>query len=150
LKEKRTVMSVQAILYEKGENVATILPSASVRDAAARLNEQNVAALAVTKGDAILGILSEREIALAFSRHGERLATMKVSDVLRANVATVAPQDSLTRAMRLMMRNRAQHLLVMRDAKLAGVVSLGDVTKHRLEELQLNQGTFREAHSEAH
>ena len=68
MKEKRTVMSVQAILYEKGENVATILPSASVRDAAARLNEQNVAALAVTKGDAILGILSEREIALAFSR----------------------------------------------------------------------------------
>jgi CBS domain-containing protein len=143
-------MSIQAIVYEKGENVATISPSTPIRDAAARLNEQDADALAVTEGDTILGTLSERDIVDAFSRHGAHIATMTVGDVLKSNVVTVSPEDSLTRAMRLMMRNRARHLLVLRDAKLAGVVSMDDVLQHRLEELQVDTDAFRHAHVAAH
>jgi CBS domain-containing protein len=108
--------------------------------------DRQVAALAVTKDDAVLGILSEHEIALAFSRHGERLAGMTVGDILTANIVSVAPEDSLKRAMRLLTRGNAQHLLVLRDAKLAGVVDIGDVARHRFEELPLNPGPAREAH----
>ena len=75
-------MSIQAILYQKGTNVETIAPDTSVKDAAARLREENIAALVATKGDAILGVISEREIVHALSSHGERAATMNVGDIL--------------------------------------------------------------------
>jgi CBS domain-containing protein len=143
-------MSIQAILYQKGENVETIAPDASVRDAAARLKDENIAALVVTKAGAILGIVSEREIVHALSGHGERAAAMKVADILMRDFATVAPEDSLKRAMTLMTRHRTRHLPVLRGGKLAGIVSIGDVVKHRLEDLELGTNFLRDAHSALH
>ena len=143
-------MSIQAILYEKGSNVETIAPDASVRDAAARLHEKNIAALVATKGDAILGIISEREIVHALASHGERVASMKVGDILMRDVATVAPEDSLRRVMGLMTRYRTRHLPVLRGNKLIGIVSIGDVIKHRLEDLELETNVLRDAYIAAH
>ena len=143
-------MSIQAILYQKGENVETIAPDASVKDAAASLKDQNIAALVVTKGDAILGIVSEREIVHALSRHGERIASMKVAEILVRDFATVASEDSLKRAMILMTRHRTRHLPVLRGEKLVGIVSIGDVVKHRLEDLELTTNIPRDAHFTAH
>ena len=85
-------MSIQAILYRKGANVETIAPDASVRDAAARLQESNIAALVATRGDAILGIISEREIVHALSSHGGGVASMNVGDILMRDFATPAPK----------------------------------------------------------
>jgi CBS domain-containing protein len=143
-------MSIQAILYEKGENVLAIAPDASVKDAADRLRDQNVAALVVAEGQSILGIVSEHEIVHALSRHGVRAISMTVGDVLKTNVATVAPEDSLKRAMSLMTRDRARHVLVLRDAKLAGIVSVGDIVKHRLEDLELGTPVSRDMQVAAH
>jgi CBS domain-containing protein len=75
---------------------------------------------------------------------------MTVGDVLKTNVATVAPEDSLKRAMSLMTRDRARHVLVLRDAKLAGIVSVGDIVKHRLEDLELGTHVSRDMQVGAH
>ncbi len=143
-------MSIQAILYQKGSNVEIIAPDASIRDAAARLQEENIAALVATKGDAILGIISEREIVHALSTHGERAASMNVGDILVRDFATVAPEDSLRRAMGLMTRYRTRHLPVLRGSKLVGIVSIGDVVKHRLEDLELETNVLRDAYIAVH
>ena len=143
-------MSIQAILYEKGTNVETIAPDVSVKDAAARLREKNIAALVATKGDAILGIISERDIVHALASHGDRVASMKVGDILMRDVATVAPEDNLRRVMGLMTRYRTRHLPVLRGNKLVGMVSIGDVIKHRLEDLELETNVLRDAYIAAH
>jgi CBS domain-containing protein len=143
-------MSIQAILYQKGAKVETITPDASVKDAAARLQKANIAALVATKGDAILGIISEREIVHALSNYGERAASMNVGDILVRDFATVAPEDSLRRAMSLMTRHRTRHLPVLRGSKLVGIVSIGDVIKHRLEDLELETNVLRDAYIAVH
>ena len=143
-------MSIQAILYQKGANVETIAPDASLKDAAVRLREENIAALVAIKGEAILGIISEREIVHALSSHGERAASMNVGDILVRDFPTVAPEDSLRRAMDLMTRYRARHLPVLRGNKLVGIVSIGDVIKHRLEDLELGTSVLRDAYIAVH
>lgn len=130
-------MSVASILYQKGDQVATIAPSATVKSAADQMRTRNIAALVVTSGGPVLGIISEREIARAFSCHGERLSSMTVKDVMRADPVSITREDSLKRAMSVMTRSRMRHLPVLRDGKLAGIISIGDVVKHRLEDLEL-------------
>jgi CBS domain-containing protein len=143
-------MSIQAILYDKGSSVACIAASASVKSAADKLRELNIAALIVKRAGAVLGIVSEREIVNALSLHGEKVAGMTVADILLRNVVTIAPEDSLKRAMALMTRNRTRHLLVLRDGEPAGVVSIGDVIKHQLEDLKLTSPLWRDTTIAAH
>jgi CBS domain-containing protein len=143
-------MSIQAILYNKGGKVVTISPKASVKAAADKLNEKKIAALVVTEGDSILGIVSEREIVRAYSRHGAAIDGMSVRDIADTNAITVSPDDSLKRAMALMTSERKRHLPVTREGKLAGIVSLGDVVKHRLEDLELETNVLRDAYIAVH
>jgi CBS domain-containing protein len=130
-------MSIQAILYEKGSSVVTIAPGASVKSAAERLREQNIAALLVKSGDAVLGLISEREIVHALAGNGERTCGLTVGEVMARNIVTIAAEDSLKRAVALMTRHRTRHLLVLKAGEPAGIVSIGDVIKHRLEDLEL-------------
>ena len=143
-------MSIQAILYDKGSNVATIAPGASVKSAAQRLREQNIAALVVRSGDAVLGLISEREIVHALAGHGERSCGLTVGEVMARDIVTVAPQDSLKRAMALMTRHRTRHLLVLKDGEPAEIVSIGDVIKHRLEDLELPTTLRSDVYATAH
>jgi CBS domain-containing protein len=143
-------MSIQAILYNKGSNVVTISPKASIRAAAHKLNEKKIAALVVTDGESILGLVSEQEIVRAYSRHGAAVEGMSVRDIADTNTIAVAPSDSLKRAMALMTRHRKRHLPVIREGKLAGIVSLGDVVKHRLEDLELETNVLRDAYIAVH
>ena len=144
-------MSIQAILYRKGSSVVTVAPGASIRDAAAKLRDKNIAALVVTSGDAVLGLLSERDIVRALARQGERTCGLTVGEVMTRDVVTVGPEDSLRRAMSLMTRHRTRHLLVLKDGEPTGIVSTGDVIKHRLEDLELKTTTSRsELYATAH
>ena len=143
-------MSIQAILYDKGRNIVTIAPGASIKSAAQRLREQNIAALVVWSGDAVLGLISEREIVHALAGHGERTCGLTVGEVMARDVVTVAPQDSLKRAMTLMTRHRTRHLLVLKDGEPAGIVSIGDVIKHRLDDLELKTTFRRDVYATAH
>ena len=143
-------MSIQAILYDKGSHVVTIAPGASLKSAAQRLRDQNIAALVVRSGDAVLGLISEREIVHALAGHGESTCGLTVGEVMVRDVVTIAPQDSLKRAMALMTRHRTRHLLVLNDGEPAGIVSVGDVIKHRLDDLELPITLKSDVYATAH
>ena len=97
-------MSIETILSQKGTDVTTIEPEASIRRAADWLRAKNIGALVVTSGKAVLGLISEREIVHAFSRHGETAASMPVKEIMRYGVITVSPDESVNRVMKLMTR----------------------------------------------
>jgi CBS domain-containing protein len=130
-------MNVDNILKQKGPNVATIAPEASIKRAADWLRAKDIGALVVTRNDAVLGIISERDIIHALSEYGEEVASMQVKDIMTHGLITVALEDDLNRLMRLMTRHRVRHLPVLRDGKLAGIISIGDVVKRRLDDLEL-------------
>ena len=143
-------MTVESILKQKGTEVTTIAPEASIKNAADWLRAKNVGALLVMGGDAIIGIISERDIVRAFSQYGESLASMHVKDIMVHPLVTVKPEDSLDHAMRLMTHYHVRHLPVIFTGKLAGIISIGDVVKHRLDDLQLEANVLRDAYIATH
>jgi CBS domain-containing protein len=139
-------MTVKTILRHKGTAVSTIEPEASISRAAHWLCLKKIGALVVTKGKAVLGLISEREIVHAFSRNGEAAALMRVKEVMNSHVITVSPEDSISRVMKLMTQHRVRHMPVLRDGELAGIISVGDVVKSRLDDLELESNTLRDAY----
>jgi len=138
-------MSVESILSKKGTEVATIAPDASVKRAADWLRARNIGALVVMRGNAILGLISEREIVHAISRYGETATSMPVSEVMRHGVITMSPAETVSHVMSLMTRHRVRHMPVVDNGKLAGIVSIGDVVQHRLGDLELETNVLRDA-----
>ena len=144
-------MSVQSILDRKGAEVFTVDPTATVRTAAQLMRTRGIAALVVKGTDVITGLISERDIVHAVSQHGERALAMVVSEVMTLNTVTVTPNDPLRRAMSLMTNHRLRHLTVIDNkGNLVGIVSIGDVVKYRLEELETESNILRDAYIAAH
>ena len=143
-------MSVQNILNRKGAEVFTVDPTATVRTAAQLMRARGIAALVVETADMINGLISERDIVHAIAQHGERALAMAVSEVMTRNAIAVTPDDSLKRAMNLMTNHRLRHLTVIDEGKLVGIVSIGDVVKYRLEDLQTESNILRDAYIAAH
>jgi CBS domain-containing protein len=142
-------MSIESILRRKGTEVATIAPEASIKRAADWLRAKNIGALVVTSGNAVLGLISEREIVHAFSRYGETAGSMPVKEIMQQGFTAVSPDESVSRVMNLMSRHRVRHILVLRGGELAGVVSVGDVVRHRLEDLELETNVLRDVYNAA-
>ena len=143
-------MTIESILKRKGTDVTTIAPEASIKRAADWLSAKNIGALVVvTSENAVLGLISEREIVHAFSRYGETAASMPVKEIMRHGVTTVSPDESVNRVMNLMTHHRVRHMPVLRGGKLAGIVSIGDVVKHRLEDLELETNVLRDVYNAA-
>jgi CBS domain-containing protein len=134
---------------EEGTDVTTISPEASVKRAADWLRAKNIGALVVTNGKAVLGLISEREIVHAFSRFGETAASKAVKEIMQYGATTVSPDESVNRVMKLMSHHRVRHILVLRGGELAGIVSIGDVVKHRLEDLELETNVLRDVYNAA-
>jgi CBS domain-containing protein len=139
-------MSIEGILRQKGTEVTTIDPDASIKRAADWLRLKNIGALVVTSGQAVLGLISEREIVHALSHYGDAAASMPVKEIMRHRVITVSPDESVDRVMKLMTRHRVRHMPVLHDGKLAGIISIGDVVKHRLGDLELETNVLRDAY----
>ncbi len=139
-------MTVENILRKKGTDVATITPEASIKSAVDWLRAKKIGALVVTSGDTILGLISEREIVYAVSRYGETVMSMPVKSIMARGSITVAPDDNLNHVMRLMTRHRVRHVPVLRNRKLAGIVSIGDVVKRRLDDMELEANVLRDAY----
>lgn len=139
-------MTIQDILDRKGSEVFTIRPTASVKSAADRMREHGVASLVAMSGDAIIGIVSERDIMIAVSRFGEHALAKSVKDILPRTIVAIAPGDSVKHAMRLMTSHRVRQLAVMTLGKLVGIVSIGDVVKHRLEDLETESNVLRDVY----
>ena len=143
-------MTIESILKRKGTDVTTIAPEASIKRAADWLSAKNIGALVVvTSENAVLGLISEREIVHAFSRYGETVASMPVKEIMRHGVTTVSPDESVNRVINLMTHQRVRHMPVLRGGKLAGIVSIGDVVKHRLEDLELETNVLRDVYNAA-
>jgi len=143
-------MTIESILKRKGTYVATIAPEASIKRAADWLSAKNIGALVVvTSENAVLGLISEREIVHAFSRYGETAGSMSVKEIMQCGVPTVSPDESVNRVMNLMTHHRVRHMPVLRDGKLVGIISIGDVVKYRLEDLELETNVLRDVYNAA-
>jgi CBS domain-containing protein len=103
----------------------------------------------VTNENAVLGLVSEREIVHAFSRYGETAGSMLVKEIMQYGVTTVSPDESVNRVMKLMTHHRVRHMPVVRGGELVGIVSIGDVVKHRLEDLELETNVLRDVYNAA-
>jgi signal-transduction protein with cAMP-binding, CBS, and nucleotidyltransferase domain len=110
------------------------------------MREHGIAALVVKSGDAIKGLISERDVVHAVSMHGEGALSLPVSHVVTHAMVTVVPSDSLKRAMSLMTNHRLRHLPVIAEGHLVGIVSIGDVVKLRLEDLETETNVLRDAY----
>jgi CBS domain-containing protein len=144
------LMSVQNILDRKGAEVFTIHPTDTIRTAAQLMRVHGIGALVVRSGDVTSGVISERDIVHAISQHGERALSMTMLDVMTRNAVTVTPGHTLKRAMSLMTNHRLRHLTVIAEGKLVGIVSIGDVVKYRLEDLETESSVLRDAYIAAH
>src|SRR5271156_2743325 len=98
-------MSIDSILRQKGADVATIAPEASVKRATSGLHAKNVGSLVLTSGNAVVCLLSEREVVLATARYGEPAISMRVSETMRHGVIPVSPPDTVSHVMSLMPRH---------------------------------------------
>ena len=130
-------MFVRQILTSKGDDIVTIGPSAKLADVAALMAKERIGAVVVLDEDAhIAGIVSERDITRGLADHGADVLTMSADQVMTAEVITCRPDDGIDKLMRKMTAGRFRHLPVMDKGKMVGIVSIGDIVKFRLEELE--------------
>ncbi|MFI7586640.1 CBS domain-containing protein [Spongisporangium articulatum] len=134
-------MRVSDVLRNKGDLVVTVRPEHSVTDLLDLLAEHGVGALVVSSdGRSVDGIVSERDVVRRLQQHGAALLDSPVSDIMTATVATVGPDADLEDLMRQMTERRFRHLPVVDDdSHLVGIVSIGDVVKHRIEHLEVER-----------
>jgi CBS domain-containing protein len=138
-------MNVEAILAGKGRSVMTIAPEASIGDAVDLLRRKGIGALVVSSdGAAVAGILSERDIVHALAERGARLLELQVSALMTRHVFTCKPGDSIAELMAEMTERRIRHLPVVDRGALAGIVSIGDVVKNRLDEIEAEASSLRQ------
>ena len=129
-------MLADQILDRKGRDVATIAPDSTVRAAAEALAAGNVGALVVSPdGSALVGIVSERDIVRRLAVDGPELLDQPVATIMQAEVRTCAGSDHVDQLMELMTQHRIRHLPVVEGEALAGIISIGDVVKTRVDEL---------------
>lgn len=127
-------MYVAEILKDKGEAVFIIAPEATVVEASSQLADKGVGALIVCQGDQVVGVLSERDIVRAIARDGRESLERAVADYMTGEVVFAAPTETIDILMARMTDRRIRHLPVLREKRLAGVISIGDVVKCKIAE----------------
>ena len=137
-------MRVEDILREKGTNVATTSPDANISSALAMLSDRSIGALVVsTATNPVSGILSERDIVSAFAAQGSSVLSESGDTSMTSPVVSCAPEELRTDAMATMTTKRFRHMPVVEAGKLIGIVSIGDLVKHRLDELKQETSSLR-------
>ncbi len=140
-------MKVDAIIESKGREVQTVHPWATVAEAVRRFAGPPKIGALVVCGDTdrrVIGMVTERDVIAGLATRGAALLELTVADVMSRNVPTCRPEDSITELMVKMTRSRYRHLPVIDGARLVGLVSIGDVVKHRLREMEMETGVLRD------
>jgi CBS domain-containing protein len=138
-------MKVSDILQIKGSKVEWVTPDTSAGELSVRLHAAQIGAMIVSSdGRTIDGIVSERDLAYGIAAHGRDLPTLPVSRLMTKAVVVCSPEDTITQVMRRMTQVRVRHLPVKEGDQLVGIVSIGDVLKHRLDELELEANVIRD------
>ncbi len=138
-------MTVRAILAAKGAHTITIDPNSTVGAAVRLLAHHRIGALLVTGPDQrIVGIVSERDIVQAVATRGAAALELPLTDIMTRKVVTCAPSDTISSIMERMTEGKFRHVPVVEQGRLTGIVSIGDVVKHRLQEMENEQAALRD------
>lgn len=139
-------MKVTSILKTKGREVVTVRPEATIATVVQELTGKSIGAVVVCEdGVNLFGLVSERDIVQALRFYGARALDLRASDIMVRRPVTCQLEDSITHVMAQMTRHRVRHLPVAEGGRLQGIVSIGDVVKHRLDELEMETNILREA-----
>jgi len=138
-------MPVADILHHKGRQVSTVRTLEKVADAIRKLDEERIGALVVVdRWGKLAGMFSERDLVHALARHGAEALDYEVHELMTPDVTTCTPADRIDAVMEVMTAHRIRHLPVMEDGKLVGLVSIGDLVKHRLDEKEQEAAVLRD------
>ncbi|MGH6770936.1 MAG: CBS domain-containing protein [Xanthobacteraceae bacterium] len=138
-------MTVKAILSSKGRDVVTIEPTATLATAVGVLAARRIGALIVLGADRrVIGIVSERDVVRAISEHGEGALNEPLAEAMTRAVITCGENDTISALMERMTTGKFRHLPVIEQERLVGVVSIGDVVKHRLTEMERESEALRD------
>ena len=137
-------MTIKAILASKGTEVATIDSAEKLSQAVTKLGERRIGALLVMEQGQIAGIVSERDLVYCLKDHGAEVLGWPVSRAMTSPAITVDPSTSVLTALGIMTRRRIRHLPVVENGHLAGIVSIGDLVKYRMEKIEQEANAMRE------
>jgi CBS domain-containing protein len=138
-------MTVNAILAAKGGNVITIEPTATLEQAARLLAERRIGALVVTGPEQrVVGIISERDVVAMIAARGCHALDVPLTSAMTRNVTTCSPSDTISTIMERMTTGKFRHVPVVEQGRLTGIVSIGDVVKYRLHEMENEQNALRD------
>jgi CBS domain-containing protein len=138
-------MKVADILKTKGSAVKTVRPDETAKVFAEHLRNERIGAMIVSHdGSTLEGIISERDLAYGLAAYGDRLPSMRVSELMTRVVILCTPEDTIAEVMTVMTQRRIRHLPVKDGGRLVGIISIGDVLKHRLGEMQLEANVLRD------
>jgi CBS domain-containing protein len=138
-------MKVADILKTKGSAVKTVRPDETAKAFAEHLRNERIGAMIVSHdGSTLEGIISERDLAYGLAAYGDRLPSMRVSELMTRVVILCTPEDTIGEVMIVMTQRRIRHLPVKDGGQLVGIISIGDVLKHRLGEMQLEANVLRD------
>jgi CBS domain-containing protein len=136
-------MRISDVLRVKGDQVMTVTPETTVERLLAVLAEHSIGAVVVSSdGSSVDGIVSERDIVRALARRGAAVLTEPVTQIHTTEVRTIAPDAALEDVERLMTERRFRHVPVVVDGGLHGIVSIGDVVKNRIDELESERSSL--------
>lgn len=130
-------MNLEQILKTKGSEVIVINADVTLQDAARLLDDRKIGSVVATAKDgALVGVLSERDIARQFGRHGAGALQMTVADAMTRDVITAPPSETIDQGLERMTDRRIRHLPICRDGTLIGLVSIGDLVKWKIRETE--------------
>ncbi len=136
-------MTIAAVLGSKGDDVVTVPSTAPVGEAVGLLAEHRIGALPVVNDGRLEGIMSERDVVYCIRAHGREVLDWPVSKVMTESVITAEPSTPVLAALALMTQRRVRHLPVLEDGELRGIVSIGDLVKHRMERIEAEAEAMR-------
>jgi CBS domain-containing protein len=129
-------MTIAAILQSKGAEVVTVSVGTTVREAIALLAERRIGALPVCDGGKVAGIMSERDVIYCLKSDGAAMLDWPVERIMTAPAITVEPDKAILSALSLMTQRRIRHLPVVENERIVGLVSIGDLVKYRMDQIE--------------
>ena len=137
-------MTVARIIGDKGRAVVTAAPNATIDEIAKTLAQRKIGAIVLIENGGIRGIVSERDVVRAVAAEGPAALQKRATDYMTTKVVTCRLEDTINDVMHKMTAGRFRHLPVLEDGKLAGIVSIGDVVKRRIEDVEREAEQIRE------
>ncbi len=137
-------MLVKQIFKMKGDRIITVPPDITIAKVVDVLKRENIGAVVVADDGELCGILSERDIVRAMSEYGPDLFGLKVDALMTREVATCGPNDRVLEIMKRMTTGRFRHMPALDGGKLAGIISIGDVVRSRVEELEAETSQLKD------